>query len=788
MLTLKAPIQLSMRPAMVKTNDSMGRRIEANYQVLASTLSPENMLHFITDSAEVYMEGESMTSLVTVNNRINHQRINVELINNVMNRILLAERNSMSYQDRVFVDMVLNRMGITDVKQFMHQVTLMKSNTVNMSHLLELYTKDGDVIEELSQYMKNTKLQQMTTKLQPQRLIHTNTTIDMSRQVTQSNLMQTQELLSYKEEVNEDIHSVVDEYINEQQQHIHNAVTNQENTTKVNQKSRSEEHILQQQLEENTIENTTKLQQLETQIDQTAQTDVRLEQQVRQLQQEVQKEEQPPQYQDSHYELWLHQNILNRLDTGSIYQEIENYYKPATDTNRYIDINEYMVSEQWMQSQNIQLNQIKNKISYRNEPLEYRMFNTYELGDEQQEITEQNVTNELVEAVVLNALNQSYALRHNEINSRSDQWYDLTDSMQQNISNTMNRYEQYHNQEKTSIEAADIYNRAIQQEYTNEIEAIEQLYENHASTTLHTEGSPTTQTLVYQQENQLHGQQIQYLTKEEELLKQQLEQVQITNENKQHQLHQIINKIEPQAKLQINRAKAMEDARKALENPHKVVMEYLEKENSVERYEKETKKQLEKVIDPKVMQIFQQIEEYHKNPQLSQGSISANEAALETLILDTEKKEISAPEQYNENVIQNETAKTKELRSKELTSRIEKLVHKETTDRTYTTTPGQAEMLHKVTENGISEEVLEELKNVNRTVNRNVEEYTEQLQENQEIHRTHTNYVNHIELQDNQEISTMVANQVKDQIGNLSEQVYRRLEKRMDTEKRRRGL
>lgn len=788
MLTLKAPIQLSMRPAMVKTNDSMGRRIEANYQVLASTLSPENMLHFITDPAEVYMEGESMTSLVTVNNRINHQRINVELINNVMNRILLAEHNSMSYQDRVFVDMVLNRMGITDVKQFMHQVTLMKSNTVNMSHLLELYTKDGDVIEELSQYMKNTKLQQMTTQLQPQRLIPTNTTIDMSRQVTQSNLMQTQELLSYKEEANEDIYSVVDEYINEQQQHIHNAVTNQENTTKVNLQSRSEEHTLQQQLEENTIENTTKLQQLETQIDQTAQTDVRLEQQVRQLQQEVQKEEQQPQYQDSHYELWLHQNILNRLDTGSIYQEIENYYKPATDTNRYIDINEYMVSEQWMQSQNIQLNQIKNKISYRNEPLEYRMFNTYELGDEQQEISEQNVTNELVEAVVLNALNQSYALRHNEINSRSDQWYDLTDSMQQNISNTMNRFEQYHNQEKTSIEAADIYNRAIQQEYTNEIEAIEQLYENHASTTLHTEGSPTTQTLVYQQENQLHGQQIQYLTKEEELLKQQLEQVQITNENKQQQLHQIINKIEPQAKLQINRAKAMEDARKALENPHKVVMEYLEKENSVERYEKETKKQLEKVIDPKVMQIFQQIEEYHKNPQLSQGSISANEAALETLILDTEKKEIPAPEQYNENVIQSETTRTKELRNKELTSRIEKLVHKETTDRIYTTTPGQAEMLHKVTENGISEEVLEELKNVNRTVNRNVEEYTEQLQENQEIHRTHTNYVNHIELQDNQEISTMVANQVKDQIGNLSEQVYRRLEKRMDTEKRRRGL
>ena len=98
------------------------------------------------------------------------------------------------------------------------------------------------------------------------------------------------------------------------------------------------------------------------------------------------------------------------------------------------------------------------------------------------------------------------------------------------------------------------------------------------------------------------------------------------------------------------------------------------------------------------------------------------------------------------------------------------------------------ELYHKVAESNLSEEVLEEIKNVNRTFSKNVEKYTEQIEESTDVHRIVTNHVNHIQLQQNEELSTMIANNVKEQVGNLTEQVYRKLEKRMDSEKRRRGL
>ena len=124
---------------MVSIDDTFAMRVEANYNVLAGSLSPENMLHLITQKQDILMEGDSMTSIVSVDNHINRQQINMELINNVMNRILVADEQKLSYQDRVFIDNVLNRIGITDVKQFMNQVSVLKQSTINVNKLLALY-------------------------------------------------------------------------------------------------------------------------------------------------------------------------------------------------------------------------------------------------------------------------------------------------------------------------------------------------------------------------------------------------------------------------------------------------------------------------------------------------------------------------------------------------------------------------------------------------------------------------------------------------------------------------
>lgn len=662
MLTLRPPIKLSTRNSMLRYHDDLSKKIEANYRVMASSLSPENMLHFMTDSAEIYMEGDSMTSMVSVNNRINRQQINVELVNNVLNRILLNESEKLTYQDRTFIDMVLKRIGITDVQQFMNQVALTKQNTANINKLLTIYNRSDRVIQNLQQYFKETK-------------------------------------------------------------------------------------------------------EKESLADDKAQTETKS------------------------YTQNLYQQILRRLDTAAIYEEIENFFKPVTDNHFSIDSKEFMISEQVLQAKNLSLNQVKNEISYRSEPLEYRALNTYELGDiEQYSNDHLQVTNEFVEAVVLNAINQAYALRQEQIDTHTDTWYDLTESIQQSVQNTMNRFEQFHQNVRATFSDTDVYNRTVQQNITNEITALEHLYEQHTQENNYVQESYEPQEFVHQEETHVHGQQINYLTNQEELLKQQLNEVHQINLKNEQKLEQVTKDMKPAPVLRINRAKAMTDAMRAMEEPEKVILEYMNQQNTLDYYESERQEKLSQVVDENVLKIFEQIERYHQNPANLPDNITVNDVALEHFIQDTTVREMP-PEQVVKNQVEKQTRElVQKTRQEEIKQQIERVVRKETTERQIIGDVGSVELIHKTNETDVNEELLEEIRNVNRNVNRSVEEHDENIQESRDIYRTITNQVNHVEVADQKEIATMVAYNVQDQLGTLSEQVYRRLEKRLDTEKRRRGL
>ena len=100
----------------------------------------------------------------------------------------------------------------------------------------------------------------------------------------------------------------------------------------------------------------------------------------------------------------------------------------------------------------------------------------------------------------------------------------------------------------------------------------------------------------------------------------------------------------------------------------------------------------------------------------------------------------------------------------------------------------QEELTHKNNETFIDEEMIEELRNINRSTKVEVEETKEHVNETRSIHEVVTNKVNEIELRQNEEIERLISQNVRQQLGQLSEQVYGKLEKRMDAERRRRGL
>lgn len=101
----------------------------------------------------------------------------------------------------------------------------------------------------------------------------------------------------------------------------------------------------------------------------------------------------------------------------------------------------------------------------------------------------------------------------------------------------------------------------------------------------------------------------------------------------------------------------------------------------------------------------------------------------------------------------------------------------------------QVELFHKRNESVLNEELLEELENRNRTMTqRESSTSTEQIQEKSHVDQIVTNRVNELRIEQDQSIERIVSQNVRQQLDTLSEQVFSKLEKRMDAERRRRGI
>ena len=139
MLTIHTPIELTVNPSMLHLNDNFTQRLIGNYQMIGNGLETEDMLHFISQPPEIYLAQGGMTSLVEQSSIVENQNLKLDVINNVLNRIITADTYQMTYQDQVFIESVLRRIGVTDVRMFMKQVELMEQvNGFNLEKLLFL--------------------------------------------------------------------------------------------------------------------------------------------------------------------------------------------------------------------------------------------------------------------------------------------------------------------------------------------------------------------------------------------------------------------------------------------------------------------------------------------------------------------------------------------------------------------------------------------------------------------------------------------------------------------------
>ena len=156
MLTITAPIKTVLDQDLCKSNEAFAMRIIANYDQMGETLDREDLFHVVTQPPEIFLMGGGESSFLSETEVHNTQHKKVEIINNLMNRILVSADGGLTYQDEVYITNVLHKLGISDERTFMKKAYALFEETKQNNDLIETYWQNR---HELSQMISFYRMQ-----------------------------------------------------------------------------------------------------------------------------------------------------------------------------------------------------------------------------------------------------------------------------------------------------------------------------------------------------------------------------------------------------------------------------------------------------------------------------------------------------------------------------------------------------------------------------------------------------------------------------------------------------
>ncbi|MCR5097931.1 MAG: hypothetical protein K6B14_03180 [Lachnospiraceae bacterium] len=174
MLKIKAPIKTTLNPDLCESNESFARRIIANYDQINEFITREDLFHVVTQPPEIFMMGDGASSFLSETEIHNTQLKKVEIINNLMNRILVSADGNLTYQDEVYITNVLHKLGIRDERTFMKKVYELTEETRENSRLIETYWQNRQELSQMISYYRMQKNEGDVTQVtrEPDEILH----------------------------------------------------------------------------------------------------------------------------------------------------------------------------------------------------------------------------------------------------------------------------------------------------------------------------------------------------------------------------------------------------------------------------------------------------------------------------------------------------------------------------------------------------------------------------------------------------------------------------------------
>ena len=143
-------------------SDMLSRKIQDNYQLMGKSINATDLLHMVTTPPEVYV-GQEVNQYMLINEQNNiTNKQHFEMMNSFLNRMMLFGTENFTFQDEVYVTSVLQKLGITDVNEFMTEMKQELNEHHHLKKLVQKYEKNETQIQKFLQNMQNITKKQTT--------------------------------------------------------------------------------------------------------------------------------------------------------------------------------------------------------------------------------------------------------------------------------------------------------------------------------------------------------------------------------------------------------------------------------------------------------------------------------------------------------------------------------------------------------------------------------------------------------------------------------------------------
>lgn len=695
MLTMGKPIELKSAGPVGILGELFGERIRANYEQMRGNITPVEILHFLSAPPELYLAGNEMTTLVNYRNEKKIRNVDLFLVNNVLNRILVYGRIFLTYQDRVFVENILKKLGVADVRRFMRQMRMMKEEIGTVRELLSLYESGRDMVRLIREYRReNGKMEK------PQE-------------------------------------------------------TGAEAEAKAEEKQAAGR---------------------------------------------------------------LAAAVMNRLQTGKVYREISRYAAWRFGSRTRIDRRELSFGEQHLTAAGLTINDYRSGILTQNQNMVYSGPDRYEVWDiSNSEESYGQTAGGFLQTVLLNAARQVFYLRYKEFTGHTAWRHEFTDALHISVRDTLKRLEE--SSDTFFIpQDREAYRRMEQYFARQEIGTLRKLFAQSAMTaffaahdTETVQAPPQYRTVsnrtqvrdaesdITRQEAILPeyepAQEAKSLRAEwEKTIRTQIEQIERQNRERIERLSEYTRQTKEVPRKRIDREMTKVSALRILTGQEQAGTGYREQEIPHGREtERETEK-LREILGEETVRVFETIRGYQEDPGRYPNVTTAEGQAANLLLRDIaaaeERRRVDSGTE-TETIVYDEAAR---LKTAESARPLRETVYAAPSagsgqGTTAKETGHSIELFHRQNGQTLSEERLQELlqtrKKDLRVQNTDVRET---VREETQVTEIVQSKVNEMKAKQDEEIARMISQNVKRQLDTLSEKVYGKLERRMDAERRRRGL